>query len=188
MSEMDEFLEQLKAEYKQKKPSSPSSKAASSAAPLSQKSNQNLDSKKERQVDNILAELKSEFTTAKPPKKEISPQKQVKSTPIRNSSSKRSTPTYNDNLLSEIKGEYQAEIKAEQQRKQKELLEQQKREQAKAQRRRQALKKEAQEWLKTVNYKSDEGLWFEEFSYSYDSKLEAAIDYLQAIRETRRLG
>lgn len=188
MSEMDEFLEQLKAEYKPKKPPSSSSKAASSASPLSQKSHQNLDSPKDRQVDNILAELKSEFTTKKPPEKKISPQKQVKPTSVSRSSSKRSTPTYNDNLLAEIKGEYQAEIKAEQQRKQRELLEEQRREQAKEQRRRQALKKEAQEWLKTIDLKSDEGLWFEEFSYSYDSKLEAAIDYLQAIRETRRLG
>ena len=95
---------------------------------------------------------------------------------------------YNDNFLADLKGEYQAQQREEQQRKQKELAIQQQREQERAKRRRQALKQEAQEWLKNLNLNSDEGLWFEEFSYSYDSKLEAAIDYLQAIRETRRLG
>ncbi|MGC1393851.1 MAG: hypothetical protein WA828_06180, partial [Coleofasciculaceae cyanobacterium] len=49
--------------------------------------------------------------------------------------------------------------------------------------RKEALTKEATEWLKNLNFSSEEGLWFEEFAYSYPSKLEAAIDYLQALRE-----
>lgn len=179
MSEMDKLLAQLKAEYKHKKPSS---KPSSSATPSSQKSH-----KGDKQLDSILADLKAEFTEEKPKKRDKAPQKRVKPTSLSTSSGNRSTPTYNDNFFEDLKGEYQAKEREEQQRRQKELLVQQKREQERARRRRQALKQEAQEWLKNLNLNSDEGLWFEEFSYSYDSKLEAAIDYLQAIRETRRL-
>ncbi|MBH8561832.1 hypothetical protein I8748_06520, partial [Nostoc sp. CENA67] len=42
-----------------------------------------------------------------------------------------------------------------------------------------ALKKQAKEWLEKLDPFSPEGLWFERFSESYPSKLEAAIEYLQ---------
>ncbi|WP_425461526.1 salt stress protein, Slr1339 family [Hyella patelloides] len=35
---------------------------------------------------------------------------------------------------------------------------------------------------------SDEGLWFEEFADAYDSKLAAAIEYLQAMKEIELSG
>ncbi len=56
-------------------------------------------------------------------------------------------------------------------------------EQKKEQRRRESLKQKAHQWLAKLDPTSDEGMWFEEFSYSYDSKLEAAITYLEALRE-----
>jgi hypothetical protein len=53
------------------------------------------------------------------------------------------------------------------------------------QQRRKALQRKAEAWLKELDIQSDEGLWFEEFAYSYDSRLAAAMDYLQALEETR---
>lgn len=52
-------------------------------------------------------------------------------------------------------------------------------------RRKKALARKAQAWLAKLDPHSDEGIWFEEFSYSYPSRLEAAIDYLEALREVR---
>jgi hypothetical protein len=78
----------------------------------------------------------------------------------------------------------QQQIKEEQLKKEQQIREEQLRVQQREQRRREALSQEANEWLKQLNPRSEEGRWFEEFSYSYPSKLEAAIDYLQALRET----
>ncbi|HEY9893673.1 MAG TPA: hypothetical protein V6D37_18130, partial [Candidatus Sericytochromatia bacterium] len=102
-----------------------------------------------------------------------------------------------DSLLAELKTEFeeqqrteelkkQQKLREEETKKEQQLQEEKIRVQQREQRRREALTKEATEWLKTLNPRSDEGRWFEEFSYSYSSKLEAAIEYLQALRETYR--
>jgi hypothetical protein len=49
------------------------------------------------------------------------------------------------------------------------------------QRRQNLLIRRAEQWLKNLNPHSDEGLWFEQFSYGYESRLAAAIDYLQGL-------
>ena len=85
--------------------------------------------------------------------------------------------------LAEIKRQEQARI-AEEKRHQQELLEIQKREELRERRRKAALREEAKEWLAKLNPRSEEGKWFQEFSYSYEDKLKAAIDYLEAMRET----
>ncbi len=85
--------------------------------------------------------------------------------------------------LAEIKRQEEAKI-AEQKRRQQELIEAQRREELRERRRKEALREQAQQWLKNLHLNSEEGRWFEEFSYSYESKLEAAIDYLEAMRET----
>ena len=183
---MDKLLAQLKAEYEQEKP--PSSKLSSSATPFPQKSKHKLDDGSNKKLNSLLSDLKAAFTGEQPQKLNKSLHKPAKTISPTPSSSNRATPPINDNLIKDLQAEYQAKEQEEQQRRQQELIEQQKREQAKEKRRREALRQEAQKWLKNLNLNSDEGLWFEEFSYSYDSKLEAAIDYLQAIRDTRRLG
>jgi hypothetical protein len=50
-------------------------------------------------------------------------------------------------------------------------------------RRQQALEQKARNWLMRLNPRSEEGQWFEEFAYSYESRLKAAVDYLAALRE-----
>jgi hypothetical protein len=51
------------------------------------------------------------------------------------------------------------------------------------QQRRAELAETAAQWLRSLNPKSSEGQWFEEFACNYESRLEAAIDYLEALRE-----
>lgn len=181
MNEMDDLLAQIKAEYETKKP-------PSSAKAKQDKFQQDLENQSDRELDNILSDLKTEFTKEKPQNKSKLPQSSTKSNFKLQSSSTRSPSTFNNNLLEDLKEEYQEKDREAQRRKQQELQEQQRRERQKKQRRRQALRQEAQKWLQNLNLNTDEGLWFEEFSYAYDSKLEAAIDYLEAIRETRRLS
>jgi hypothetical protein len=79
----------------------------------------------------------------------------------------------------------QAEVKlAEEKRRQQELIELQQREELRDRRRQEALREEAKTWLLKLNPRSEEGKWFQEFSYSYEDKLQAAIDYLEAMQET----
>lgn len=85
--------------------------------------------------------------------------------------------------LAELKRQEKARI-AEAQRRERELIEAQQREELRERRRKEALRDKAQQWLKNLNPQSEEGRWFEEFSYSYEDKLQAAIDYLEAMRET----
>ena len=85
--------------------------------------------------------------------------------------------------LAELKRQEEARI-AEEQRRQQELIEAQKREAMRERRRKEAMREKAKQWLKNLNMRSEEGKWFEEFSYSYEDKLQAAIDYLEAMRES----
>jgi len=85
--------------------------------------------------------------------------------------------------LAEEKRQAEAKLAAEK-RRQQELIELQRQEELRNKRRKEALKEDAKKWLAKLNPRSEEGRWFEEFSYSYEDKLQAAIDYLEAMRET----
>ncbi|MBZ8179717.1 hypothetical protein G3T18_06325 [Oscillatoria salina IIICB1] len=144
-------------------------------------------------LDDLLAAVESEVKENKPkPQNQVTPPQQVK----RPSKQRYTQPS--SNFLGELKSEFeekqreeekrrQEQLKEQQRQEQLRLKEQQRQEQLRQQRRRKALESKAKEWLKNLNPNSEEGLWFEEFSYSYESKLEAAIDYLEALRETRSI-
>lgn len=85
--------------------------------------------------------------------------------------------------LAEQKRQEEAK-QAEAKRRQQELIELQQQEELRNRRRKEALREEAKQWLVKLDPKSEEGRWFKEFSYSYENKLQAAIDYLEAMRET----
>jgi len=85
--------------------------------------------------------------------------------------------------LAEQKRQEKAKL-AQEQRRQQELIEIQQREELRNRRRQEALREDAKKWLEKLNPNSEEGKWFREFSYSYENKLQAAIDYLEALRET----
>lgn len=158
-------------------------------------------------IDDLLAQVKAEFQEqeqAKPAKKplifeedEFKPPSSSLPTYQTHTPDKHWSSPVDESLLAELKAEFQEQEQAEelkrqqqqqeeQRRKEQQLREEQLRAEERRQRRRQALTQEATEWLKNLNPRSEEGRWFEEFSYSYPSKLEAAIDYLEALRETHR--
>ena len=85
--------------------------------------------------------------------------------------------------LAEQKRQAEAQ-QAEEKRRQQELIELQQREELRNKRRKEALREDAKKWLAKLSPNTEEGRWFEEFSYSYENKLQAAIDYLEAMRET----
>lgn len=156
-------------------------------------------------IDDLLAQVKAEYQEpeqAKQPKKQpLFHEDEFKSPPPISQTYQTPPSTQNwlssadEGLLSELKAEFEEQARAEQLKRQQQLREEQlKKEQQlreehlrtqhREHRRREALAEEATEWLKKLEPRSEEGRWFEEFSYSYSSKLEAAIDYLQALRET----
>ncbi len=166
MGEMDKLLAQLKAEYAQ--PEKPSTSPS-----LPQKQPQSATTEP---IDNLLAEVKAEFAGESTKLKQGRSNSTIN--PKKSSSSKN--PSNSDNLIKDL----QQEDRVERERKQQEIIAQKQKQQDKQRRRTEALKQKAREWLNNLDSKSDEGLWFEEFAYAYESRLEAAIDYLQAIRES----
>ncbi|MBE9129914.1 MULTISPECIES: salt stress protein, Slr1339 family [unclassified Coleofasciculus] len=156
-------------------------------------------------IDDLLAQVKAEYQEgqAQPPQKKPLFEEEDLNSPVPSPTYKPqpSSPTplsaAEEGLLAELKAEFaeqeqaeeqnrQQQLREEQLRQEQQLREEQLRNQQREQKRREALTQRAIEWLKKLDSRSEEGLWFEEFSYSYPSKLEAAIDYLQALRETRQ--
>ena len=145
-------------------------------------------------IDDLLAEVKAEYQEQE---QNLLPKKAPLFTTEEFKSSAPNQPTYQpqpkiqkwesqveDNLLAQVKAEFAEQERREEIKRQQQLQEEQLRAKQREQHQREALTQEATEWLKNLNISSEEGLWFEEFAYSYPSKLEAAIDYLQALRET----
>jgi len=77
----------------------------------------------------------------------------------------------------QLQRQLEAQRQQEQQAKQERL--QQQKEAAKA-----ARLKRAEAWLAALEPNSDEGFWFESFSLNYGSKLDAALEYLDALDES----
>jgi type IV secretory pathway VirB10-like protein len=158
-------------------------------------------------IDDLLAQVKAEYQEQElglqPKKQRLFQEEEFNSPPPAPSSYQPQPLQQNwvspaqENMLAQIKAELeeqeraeelerQQQLREEQLRKEQQLREEQIRAEQRRQRKREALTQEATEWLKTLKPHSEEGMWFEEFSYSYTSKLEAAIDYLEALRETHR--
>ncbi len=104
-----------------------------------------------------------------------SPPSPVTASPVTASPVTASPVTAELPLLTTLKAEQAAKQEAE-------ALAQTRQQAAEAERQRAALVAYAQDWLKTINVTTDEGLWFEEFAYGYPSRLEAAIEYLAALQ------
>ncbi|MGB5959618.1 MAG: hypothetical protein WBG73_03070 [Coleofasciculaceae cyanobacterium] len=150
-------------------------------------------------MDDLLAEIKAEYLKpklTKPQEKSLIEQ-ELNSVELPivqpKSFNQQGKSLAEDSLLAEIRAEFEEkqreeETKKQQQRQEEQRLKEQQlnedkiKLQQREKQRKEALTKEATEWLKNLNFSSEEGLWFEEFAYSYPSKLEAAIDYLQAVR------
>lgn len=151
-------------------------------------------------IDDLLEQIRNEYENQQTqPKEQSLLAEELK---LAESSTYQSQPLnqtgsspVEDSEFAEIKAEFAEQQRIEESKKQQQLREEtlQKEQQLQAEKIRiqqqekiekAAITKEAEVWLKALNFRSEEGLWFEEFAYSYPSKLEAAIDYLQALRET----
>jgi hypothetical protein len=167
MSDMDELLAQLKAEYRQQ--ATPKTKPVSESSP-EKPAKTNTES---TSLDKLLADIKTE----------VESDKFDRATP-KSQPDKKPSSQIDDRFIRELKQEQKQQQLAAEKQRQQELAAEQIKQAQKEQRRKASLQQEAKEWLQKLNPKSDEGRWFEEFAYSYESKLEAAIDYLQALRDS----
>ncbi|GAB4369915.1 MAG: hypothetical protein Kow00121_10180 [Elainellaceae cyanobacterium] len=83
-----------------------------------------------------------------------------------------------DPLLGQIKAQYEQHDRAEALKKQEAQQQEQRRQEQLKRQRRAALHQRAEAWLKSLDPRSGEAVWFEEFAGKYHSRIEAAIDYL----------
>ncbi len=132
-------------------------------------------------IDKLLSELKAQYQqpASQAGREEIENEKvKIKKVKLDSFPSSSSKADVIDNILAEVKQDFEQKQLLEEQQKQQELEEERiKQEQIKA-KKLELLKTQAQEWLKQLEPLSPEGLWFETFAQSYPSKLEAAIEYL----------
>ena len=144
-------------------------------------------------IDKLLSELKAEYqqpANSQVDKIEEVEKKKVKTTEFELFSPSSSTFVSSsskedaiDNILAEVKQDFEEKQLLEEQQKQKELEEQRIEQERLKAKQLQALKNQAQEWLNKLDPLSQEGLWFESFAKNYPSKLEAAIEYLAGSNE-----
>lgn len=187
-SSMDDLLEQVRAQFQEQK--SNKSKSQSSSAPSNQASR--------LEMDDLLEQVRAEFEQPQKPESSSS------------SSTHRNSNSSLEDFLTQVRGEFKdkqqrlefqknssdedlfADVKSNFEVKQsatanksyEQTIDDVRHEEQQRQRQEKALRTQAQKWLKNLNPHSDEGIWFEEFAYSYPSRLEAAMDYLQALGET----
>jgi hypothetical protein len=131
-------------------------------------------------IDDLLAQVKAEYE-AKPQDPSPAPPVPPAVTPV----SDRATSPGVDRLLAELGGEYREKDQAEAQERQQRQAEEQSQRERFQQLQRQALRRDAEAWLKKLDPLSGEGLWFGEFAEGYPSRLDAAIDYLAALKEVQ---
>ena len=184
---MDDLLAQFKTRHESS--SQPSRDRAAQSSPSSQ-------SNSKPSIAQLLDELSKEIESGRlRPDREPDKNSTTSKQDVRNSAETRDRlnasidaeyrkqAQQRDAKLEQAKRQQQARIE-EQKRRERELIEAQQREELRERRRKEAMREKAQQWLKNLNPRSEEGRWFEEFSYSYEDKLQAAIDYLEAMRET----
>ncbi len=199
---MDDLLAQLQAEFEPIKQPKSNSERSPSQKPNSKASESPNNPKSQASMDKMLSDLRNELESGRARGEAISSPSEPHSAlnqPAANSQTKNAQDK--DRLIAAIEREYQKqaqqreqklaaikrqeeELLAQQERQARELIAAQQKAETREKRRKEALKQKAQEWLKKLNPQSEEGKWFEEFSYSYESKLIAAIDYLEAMRES----
>jgi len=137
-------------------------------------------------IDRLLGELKAEYQASQKIaelKSQASVQAQTPSNPTFKTSDINLSASPLDKDLAQIKAEYEAQNKAQEVA----LQEPQPAEkvagpQLEVQTHRQKVR-QAQVWLKKLDKNSDEGYWFDQFAFKYSSRIDAAIDYLQAVNE-----
>ena len=192
---MDDLLAQLKAEFepepqalpKVSKPPASKSKLPPQGSPSQVPIAQMLEElRKELESGRNRPDSASQGATEPNSKPQLSPQGAAKARQRLNAlidADYQKQAQKREAKLAEIKRQAEARL-AEEKRRQQELIEMQQRAELREQRRQEALREDAKQWLEKLDPRTEEGKWFQEFSYSYENKLQAAIDYLSALRET----
>jgi hypothetical protein len=192
MEEIDKFFVKVDKKYQQKKQLSTDSNKSSNPS----FSNINNHGSGKR-LDDYLGEIMDNFQEKKADQEDLFQDlitsknnindddifADVKSKFVEQKNQKR-TPKLNDSKLTEIQSQYQHKKTQTQVTKPLDI-EAIKKEELNKQRRRKALVKQAEQWLNKLDPYSDEGFWFQQFAESYESKLEAAIDYLDVLNHNK---
>lgn len=211
---MDDLLAQLKAEFEPQPQSKlqPKSKANEPSASSKSKSPPPQTSTSQVPINQMLGELRKElesgrgranYTPSTSPQSPTSGQSRLSAKEVAQARQRlnalidrdyQAQAEKREAKLAEIQRQAEAKLAeekcqaearlAEEKRHQQELIELQQRQELRDRRRKEALREEAKTWLLKLNPRSEEGKWFQEFSYSYENKLQAAIDYLEAMQET----
>lgn len=124
-------------------------------------------------IDDLLAQVKAEYD--KPTAQQ--PQQKIQTQQFEQQQLQQTSPI--DSLLAQVKADFQQHDQAEELKRQQQFQEEQRQQKQIKQQEFEALKIKAIAWLKKLDPLSTEGIWFENFSVKYPSKLAAAIDYLQ---------
>ncbi len=146
-------------------------------------------------IERLLSEIKAEYEgKEKPPQPK--PQAPLPAEPIRQLSIAAPADVFSkapdnfalpkeESLIAELRAEYEEKARAEELKRQEAIAEERRRQQQLLQQQQEALNKQARAWLQALDPLSEEGLWFEELAGKYPSRIEAAIDYLQAVGKTK---
>jgi hypothetical protein len=195
MDSVDRLLAELKAKHDQQPQSQPLSEQPSPPA-----SQSDLPATAPpRSLDQLLSELEEE--TKRSVRTNLSSQPCVSKPQLASPKvakiQRGEGRSLEDKTLSQLQSQYKEQDRAEALRRERELRdaeyrrhqqerEKQRRLEALRVQRRAQLTEQAKEWLKRLHPKSEEGLWFEEFACNYESRLEAAIEYLEALQTVER--
>jgi hypothetical protein len=129
-------------------------------------------------INNLLNKLKADLTT-----KQVAQENTTFSFPQIQSPPQAHVNL--DGLLNQIKAESQKPEKIDLgQQNQQNIAEIQQRE-LNTQKQKRLNLQQAEAWLKNIDPRSEEWLWFEQFAYDYELKVEAAIEYLKALGKLR---
>lgn len=132
-------------------------------------------------IDDLLADMDGRPTPRAVSPAPISPAPVPPASPQKSAPAVQPSPRRDaglDNLLADMKSTYQEQDQAAALKQQQQQQEEQRRQEALKRQKQAAVAKQAEEWLKTLDIRSGEGAWFEEFAAKYPSRVEAAIEYL----------
>ncbi|MBE9041611.1 hypothetical protein IQ235_12555 [Oscillatoriales cyanobacterium LEGE 11467] len=135
-------------------------------------------------IDDLLAQVKAEYGDRAEERDRTVKQQQRQQSPPSTPAPPSPHPSAAnvDRSIAELRGEYQQRDRLEAQKQQEREAQVRRQQEQQRQQQRQALRQVAQTWLKNLDRYSGEGLWFTEFAQGYPSQLEAAIDYLEALK------
>ncbi len=186
--DIDSLLSQFQAEYQQKTTeptSSPSNSSLDDA--LARVKNDLKDGRSEKQTENKSQEDNPAINNLfKNFKADFAAKKANIADPDLSFPKIQSPPPSNvniDNLLNQIKTESKKQETIETKQLNKQNITKIQQQELNIQKQKRLNLQRAEAWLKSLDSNSEEWLWFEQFAYSYESKVEAAIDYLKALEK-----